>query len=149
MNIENITEEEYLSILPKYQREIVNQLINSYGIERAVDKWIESNGPQNNVQFGGDGDGSLLSKIKDTIKIEINKFICGYSSLDKVDALEYSTGTKTLQLCIVGSISNYIAELLSISVVSITPVVVMLFIAAKKIGLNTYCEVVGFPRNKK
>ena len=71
MNIENITEEEYLSILPKYQREIVNELINSYGIERAVDKWIESNGPQNNVQFGGDGDGSLLSKIKDTIKIGV------------------------------------------------------------------------------
>lgn len=146
MEIENITEEDYLSILPKYQKEIITELISSYGIEGAVDKWLESNGPEYNVQFGGIGNENLLLKYKDTIKKEINKFICGHSKLNKIDNTEYNLATKTLHTCIVNNLSIQIAELTSISEVVIVPVVVLLLIAAKTIGLNSYCKVAGFPR---
>lgn len=149
MNIENImdiTEEEYLSVLPEYQKEIVSQLIISYGIEGAVDKLIEANGPQNNAQFGGSEEGIFLSKFKDTIKIEINKFICGHSTLSKTENLAFDASVNTLQASIVTAVSNSIGPILSISPVAVAPVVVIMFIATKKIGLNSYCELVGFPK---
>ncbi|MGL6167231.1 MAG: hypothetical protein ACRC0Y_02955 [Fusobacteriaceae bacterium] len=143
-SIINLTDIEYLSVLPKYQKEIVSQLIDSYGVNDAIDKWIEANGPENNAQFGGIG--NFLSKLKDSIKTEINKFICGYSKLGKIESLQFNAGAKTLQVYIVSTISSIVAQTFSISAVSIAPIVVMILISVKKIGFTSYCEVVGFPR---
>ncbi|MGL5052128.1 MAG: hypothetical protein ACRC0V_07725 [Fusobacteriaceae bacterium] len=145
-SIINLSDIEYLSVLPKYQKEIVSQLIDSYGVNDAIDKWIEANGPENNAQFGGIGNGNFLSKLKDSIKTEINKFICGYSKLEKIESLQFNAGAKTLQVYIVSTISSIVAQTFSISAVSIAPIVVMILISVKKIGLTSYCEVVGFPR---
>lgn len=146
MNIESITEEQYLSVLPKYQRDRISQLISLFEEEEILDKWLEAEGPLNNVQFGGNGNSKFLSKLKDEIKIQVNKFICGHSDLKKLDREYFNTSVQTVQLFIVYTISDYVAQIFSISVNLLLPVVVIILISIKKIGLSTYCEIAGFPK---
>ena len=56
MEIQEIELSEWLIVLKPYQIEIVQNLVNEYGVEEAINKWILANGPMNMVKFGGDSE---------------------------------------------------------------------------------------------
>ena len=53
IEIENISLDECYRYMKPYQRNIIEQLVRKYGIEKAAEEWINARGPMQTVTFGG------------------------------------------------------------------------------------------------
>lgn len=137
MKIEKLEVNDWLNVLESYQKEIMLQLINSYGEEGAVDKWLEasSTGIENMVPFGGqpNGDKSLMNNLKK----EFNKFICGHPDYKNETTIFLD---KVIKPSLVLPISTIISSATGIALTTVLPTVTLLLYLAGKIGIKAYCE---------
>lgn len=134
--VENFKAEEWLNELKPYQKNSILILIEQYGQEKAAEIWITSNGPLNNVPFGGANQNT--QPLFDRFKIEFQKFICGhpdYESFRKKLGAETPV-VKTLYISI---ISSAIGATIGFSATLLAPAVAILLSTVGQMGLNAYC----------
>lgn len=128
--------DEWLNELKPYQRELIKNLVENYGEEVAIEKWLSANGPSDTIQFGGDGNVEpFLQRFKD----EFNKFICGHEDYKK-ERKEYETYGEEIRTMMVASIAGAIGAKIGIASAIISPIVVLSLYTVGKIGLNAYCK---------
>lgn len=130
---------EWLEELKPYQRQIITQLIDLYGEEEAIDKWLLANGPSATVKFGGDG---IQQSFKDSFKGEVNKFICGHPDYKKErDELgQHGEVTKT---ALVSAIASAVGSQIGVAATVLVPIVVLMLYTIGKMGINAYCTNVS------
>lgn len=141
MNIESYDLDDLLKVLKPYQQELINQLINQYGVEEAIDKWIIANGPSDIVKFGGDSNNGV--SFVERYKIEINKLICGHPDYSEY-RVEYSKLNESAKTFLISSISSLIGSKLGVAATAIAPVVVLSIYLIGKMGVKAYCANVSF-----
>lgn len=142
MEIPELELDEWLTVLKPYQRELITNLVDQYGVEEAINRWIIANGPANTVKFGGVANGQDVSFL-DRFKDEINKFICGHPSYDKEreEYLNLNGGTKA---ALVSALSSFLGDKLGASVTFIAPIVVLTLYLVAKMGKNAYCKGIDY-----
>ena len=136
--IENIKLTDWLSELKPYQRNSIEILIKNYGEEKAAEIWITSNGPLNNIPFGGE-------RVKDTkpffdrFKTEFGKFICGHPDYDE-DRKKLGIESPNIKSMIIAAISGALGARLGLATTLLAPAVVLLLSCVGKMGLKAYCQ---------
>ena len=142
MDIPNLELDEWIDVLKPYQKKIVIELVDKYGIEGAIDRWTISSGPTNTVKFGGEKDVDK-KKFSDRYKTEINKFLCGHS-----DYLEYRSEflkhNEAIKLGIVSTIASIISPKLGVAGTALAPLIVLSLSLFGKMGMNAYCSAIVF-----
>ena len=133
---------EWIEVLKPYQQKIVLQLVNENGIEDAIDKWLEANGPCNTVKFGGVSENQG-DKFADRFKLEINKFICDHPSYEQYRE-EYSSFNSETKTVLVSSLSALLGSKLGVAASVLAPIVVLTLYLVGTMGKNAYCSVVKF-----
>lgn len=136
MDIPNLELNEWLKELKPYQKEIMEQLIEKFGEDGAIEKWLLANGPSNTIKFGGD---KTCKPFLDRFKEEFTKFICGHEDYlkEQTQLAEQGEVTRTM---LVGSISGLIGSKLGVATTVIAPVVVISLFTLGKIGRKAYCS---------
>lgn len=134
--IENIKSEEWLNELKPYQKNSISILINLYGQEKAAEIWITSNGPSNNVPFGGESQNT--QPFFDRFKIEFQKFICGHSDYDSYRK-KLGAETPIVKTLYISMISSAIGATIGFSATLLAPAVAILLSTVGQMGLNAYC----------
>ncbi|EOU1648715.1 MAG: hypothetical protein E7H79_01360 [Clostridium perfringens] len=142
MEIPNYELNEWLKELKPYQSEIVQELVDKYGVEEAIDKWILAKGPSNTVKFGGSGEESR-EKFSKRYKNEINKFICGHPDYSDYRD-EFGKINENAKTAIVSTISAVIGSHLGVSGAILSPVIVLSLYLAGKMGVKAYCSGIIF-----
>ncbi|MBS5787938.1 MAG: hypothetical protein KIC98_08505 [Clostridioides difficile] len=142
MNIPRYELNEWLDELKPYQRNIVKNLVEKYGIEEAIDKWMIANGPESTVKFGGESNNTN-EKFSEKFKCEVNKFICGHPSYDKYRD-EYSKISDSSKTIAISSISSLIGSQLGVSATVLVPAVVLTLYLVGIMGKNAYCSGITF-----
>lgn len=140
MEIPNYELDEWVSVLKPYQKEIILQLVEEFGEEKAIEKWLTASGPTSTVKFGGDGNAK---PFLDRYKIEIDKLICGHPDYSK-ERTEFGENGEKLKTVIVSSISSLIGSTLGVSGAVLAPVIVLSLYTAGKMGVKAYCSNVSF-----
>lgn len=125
-----VDNEEWLKTLPKYQEEIIKQLVdstNSY--EEAAKEWLNAM-PEHTFPFGAEQARNLfIEKVRD----EMEKFLSG----DEKYADEHKqllSSSEVLQKTLVSSVSAAIAPVIGTAAAYIMPVVVLVFMTMTKIA---------------
>lgn len=142
MDIPNLELDEWIEVLKPYQRKIVIELVDKYGLEEAIDRWIVSSGPINTVKFGGNKDSSK-HKFTELYKIEINKFLCGHPDYLEYRA-EFSKHNEAIKLGIVSTITSIISPKLGVAGTVLAPLIVLSLSLFGKMGMNAYCSTITF-----
>jgi len=137
-NIEKITLNEWLSELKKYQRDAISTLIDTYGEEEAIAKWLSANGPENNVSFGGIREADTKPFL-DRIKEEFKKFICNHPDYQK-DWQKLNTESTVFKNLCITTISAALGATFGYSATLLAPAVVILLAITGKIGVRAYCN---------
>ncbi len=136
--IENIKLNDWLSELKEYQRNGINTLIENYGEEQAAEKWITSNGPSNNVPFGGE-------VVRDTkpfferFKSEFSKFICGHPDYDEYRK-KLGAESPIIRSTYIAVISAALGATLGFAATLLAPAIAVLLASVSKVGLNAFCQ---------
>lgn len=79
IEIESLSLNECYQYLKPYQRNIIEQLVEKYGIEKAAEEWINARGPMQTVTFGGVvEDANNKKNYWNRFKNEFDKLICGH-----------------------------------------------------------------------
>lgn len=142
MEVPNYKLNEWLEVLKPYQSEIVQQLVDKYGVEEAIDKWILAKGPMNMVKFGGSGEEGR-EKFTQRYKNEINKFICGHPDYSEYRC-EFGKINESAKTIIVSSLSSFIGSQLGVSGAILAPIIVLSLYLAGKMGVKAYCSGLTF-----
>lgn len=138
IRIENIELKDWLSELKQYQRNGIETLIENFGEEQAAEKWITSNGPTNNVPFGGE-------VVRDTkpfferFKAEFGKFICGHPDYEEYRK-KLGTESPIIKSTYIAVISAALGATLGFTATLLAPAVAILLASVGKMGLNAYCQ---------
>lgn len=140
--LENITLNEWLGELKPYQMESMTTLIEVYGEEQAAEKWLSSNGPINNVPFGGESNKEDTKLFFDRFKGEFKKFICGHPDYKKYRE-KLGTESPIIKGMYISVISTALGATFGFSAALLAPAVAILLASVGKIGLNAYCEGLG------
>lgn len=142
MEVPNYELSEWLDVLKPYQGEIVKQLVEKYGAEEAIDRWISAKGPMNVVKFGGNGEDGR-EKFAQRYKNEINKLICGHSDYSK-ERIEFGKINESTRATIVSSLSSFIGSQLGVSGAILSPIIVLSLYLVGKAGVKAYCSGLKF-----
>jgi len=138
VNIPEINITEWLRSIPKYQREIVSDLLEHNTPEEAASIWLDSS-TQNNSPFSSEG---ANKKFSEYVFKEIHKLLCGnpiYSEeRNELNKILKNSGSKE---AIISSISAAIGSQLGLATAFIAPAVVLLLITAGKVTVNAWCEM--------
>lgn len=135
-NIENIKLEEWLEELKPYQKNSIKILIAQYSEEKAAEIWITSNGPSNNVPFGGVSKNT--APFFERFKIEFKKFICGHPDYE-ANRIKLNTEKPVVKTLFLTVTSSAIGAEIGLSATLLIPAVAVLLGSVGKIGLNAYC----------
>lgn len=143
MEIPNYELNEWLEVLELDQRERVQQLVEKYGAEEAIDKWILGNSQTKGIKAGGDGIKNFIEKYKN----EINKFICGHPDYDdfrkKFEGI-FDEINKETKAVIVSGLSAIIGSQLNITEAILAPIIVLSLYLAGTMGVKAYCSGITF-----
>jgi hypothetical protein len=134
--VENIKLEEWLNELKPYQKNSINILIQQCGQEKAAEIWITSNGPLNNVPFGGVSQNT--QPFFDRFKHEFQKFICGHPDYDSYRK-KLGAETPVVKTLYISMISSAIGATIGFSATLLAPAVAILLSTVGQMGLNAYC----------
>jgi hypothetical protein len=136
---------ELLSVLPKYQREIISSFLeNDADKLAAANKWLSAK-PSNTEGFGGVSKNSNI--YLDKIIEELEKYICGDEKYTE-DRNKLISSTNVPVQFIIGGISTAIGTAIGAAGVYLVPAVVLILMNAGKIGKNGWCEARKAIRNK-
>lgn len=142
IHIENSPIEEWIGELKPYQQEIIISFVAQFGEQDAAKKWLQSNGPSNTIQFGGNPNSDSTTFYQQCVN-EFNKFICGHP-----DYKEYRNKIKQEEPIgkgiIITLISGALASNLGFAASLLAPFVALMLFSAGKIGLNAYCSIQKF-----
>jgi hypothetical protein len=141
MEIENHNLDEWLSVLKPYQQKIMHSLIDKYGEEDAIKRWIKSKGPLNTATFGGVPTNDDKKNYYQCIKQEINYFICGNPKYSK-ERDNILKGANVISISIASKISQIIAQAVGMSIAVVLPAILLLFHSISKISINAYCSMI-------
>ncbi|RUT79643.1 hypothetical protein [Ancylomarina longa] len=136
--IEKIELNEWLSELKAYQRNSIEALIESYGEEEAAEKWITSNGPSNNVPFGGESNRDT-KPFFERFKVEFGKFICGHPDYEEYRK-KLGAESPIIKSTYIAIISAALGATLGFTATLLAPAVAILLASVGKMGLNAYCQ---------
>ncbi len=127
---------EWLSDLPAYQKDLVDQLAQGRDLAGAAQAWLQAGSP-NTAPFGAlHGDSILFDKVLD----EIHDLLC---SADKFQderaslAQEYGAGKVTFT----AGVTAYISPVLGADPTMLTPVVAIILTIISQAGLRAWCEL--------
>lgn len=134
--VEELT--DWLESIPKYQREIVSDLLEHSTPEEAASIWLDSS-TENNSPFSSDGTNKKYSEY---VFKEIHKLLCGnptYSEeRNELNTIIKNNGSKE---AVISCISAAIGSQLGLAAAFVAPAVVLLIITAGKVTVNAWCEM--------
>jgi len=144
IEIENLSLDECYQYLKPYQRNIIEQLVEKYGIEKAAEEWINARGPMQTVTFGGVVEDSNNKKnYWNRFKNEFDKLICGHPDY-KDEQDKFVAAGKPIGLGAIAYIANLIAPVVGMSSAVLIPAIVLVFNAIAKMGVRAYCSTKQF-----
>lgn len=135
MTIPNLELNEWLEVLPEYQKEIIETLSKEHTPEEIIDIWIKTSGPENTAVFGGDGNTGFI----DNFKNEISKFICGHPDY-RDERSQYNEKATVSKYLMVSFISSSLGAKLGIAATIISPLVALTLYTIGKMSVNAYCK---------
>lgn len=137
MIIENIDLDSWISELKLYQIKAIKSLVNNYGEEEAINKWLLARGPLQTATFGGDST-ARDSSYPEKFRKELAKFICGHPDYDNLrDSIKSEGGT--INKFMIPVISAAIGDQIGLTQGLLVPVVAIALSAIGKISINAYC----------
>lgn len=144
IEIEKISLDECYRYLKPYQRNIIEQLVTKYGIEKAAEEWINARGPMQTVTFGGVvEDANNKKNYWNRFKNEFDKLICGHPDYQN-DQEKFITAGKPIGLGAIAYIANLIAPAVGMSSAVLIPAIVLVFNTTAKMGVKAYCATKQF-----
>jgi hypothetical protein len=135
-NLEEITLDEWLSVLKPYQINSIKALINTHGEEKAAEIWISANGPSNIAQFGGVH--QTTQPFFDNFKTEFRKFVCGHPDYESYRK-QLDSQSEIINAIYVSVISAAIGATLGFAAALLAPAVAILLSVIGKMGVKAYC----------
>lgn len=139
--VENIKLEEWLNELKPYQKKSISLLITQHGEEKAAEIWVTSNGPLNNIPFGGAFQNS--QPFFDRFLLEFQKFICGHPDYESYRK-KLGAETPVVKTLYISMISSAIGATIGFYATLLAPAVAILLSTVGKMGLNAYCAGIDF-----
>ncbi len=136
--IESIGLSEWLLELKPYQRVGIKTLIDSYGEEKAAEKWITFRGPCTNIPFGGENNIDT-KPFFDRFKYEFKKFMCGHPDYEEYRR-KLGSESPVLKGMYISVISSALGATLGFAATLLAPAVAILLACVGKMGLNAYCQ---------
>lgn len=131
---------QWLDVLPKYQKSIVTELLQSYSPEEAASVWIESS-VENTSPFSSIP-GEDKQKYTTFLKAEIQKLLCGNPEYDEQrNQIVILLGKEDSKAAIVSFISATIGANFGLSSVFIAPAIVIILMTIGKTSLNAWCAM--------
>jgi hypothetical protein len=130
---------ELLNTLPKYQENLISQLLESSNNDflKAADLWLNST-PSNTYGFGGEPKKQVF--YRDMLLEEIEKFLCGDEIYDDDRKKITESSDKTKQYAI-GVLSTAIGAKIGVAGAFIAPIIVLLLLSIGKMAINAWCEM--------
>lgn len=132
------TDEELFESLREYQKEIIKQLLKDNSEDKAIELWIDANGPINNVNFGGTQERNQLLK---NFKVELCKLLS--------ESPEYIEEVKEIKVyitlgkdAIISGLTLTLAPRLGATSIIVVPLVVLAMLSISKVGVRAYCKTV-------
>ncbi len=142
MKIDNIDLDGWISELKPYQISTIKSLVNNYGEEEAINKWLLARGPLQTATFGGDPIAKD-SSYSERFKKELAKFICGHPDYDSLRENIKSKGD-TVNKFTIPLISAAIGDQMGLTQGLLVPVVAVALSTISKISINAYCANKSF-----
>ncbi len=130
----------WVDSLPKYQKDIVSQLLSSGKTpEEAAEAWLSAT-PQDTYPFGAERGRKLYLEM---VVNELEAFICGAPKYNndrsKFNKLLKESGT--VHAYCVGGISVAIAPVVGTSGAVLAPVIALVLMSMGKITINAWCNM--------
>lgn len=135
--IQDITLENWLTELKAYQKNSIVLLIDKYGEDVAVEKWLSANGPKDNVPFGGI-QTSNTKPFLDKFKIEFKKFICNHPDYEE-ERKKLNMESPVVKVMWISVISAALGATLGFAATLLAPAVAVMLSIVGKMGLKAYC----------
>ena len=136
--IDDITLDDWLLELKKYQRDSISALIKEFGEEEAISKWLSAQGPKDNVPFGGIQ--SQNSKpFLDKFKSEFKKFICNDPEYQE-ERKKLNVESPVIKALYISVISSALGATLGFAATLLAPAVAIMLSIVGRIGINAYCK---------
>lgn len=139
INIPDVEDlKEWLETIPKYQREILNDLLEQTTFEEAATIWLDSS-IENNSPFSSEGTNKRYSEF---VFKEIHKFLCGNpiynEERNELNNILKNNGSKE---AVISCISAAIGSQLGLAATFIAPAIVLLLMTVGKVTVNAWCEM--------
>lgn len=141
MEFEKLELDNLIDALEPYQQELVKELVNNYGLDGALDKWLTAQGPVNMVKFGGVQEKE--NNFKERYKNEINKFLCGHPDYQN-ERKEFGKINDSSKTIVISGLSAFIGSKLGVAATVISPAIVISLGLAGKMGIKAYCSGISF-----
>lgn len=136
--LENIVLSEWLEELKQYQRISIESMIARFGAEQAAENWITSNGPVNNIPFGGQNQIDT-KPFYNRFKSEFKKFVCGHSDYEEYRK-KLGAESPVIKATYIALISAALGATLGFAATLLAPAVAILLGIVGEIGLKAYCQ---------
>ncbi len=136
--IQDISLEDWLSELKVYQKKSIEKLVDEFGEEEAMGKWLSANGPKDNVPFGGiqtNDSKPFLEKFK----TEFKKFICNHPDYEE-ERKKLNVESPISKAIWISIISAALGATLGFAATLLAPAVAIMLSIVGKMGINAFCE---------
>lgn len=137
MNNFIFSDDELISLLKPFQKEVLLPLIDSVGEEEAARIWLA---PKTTEMKDFGGTSSDPAPYFDRVISEIRKFICGDEKYNS-EREKLTSGINKSATTTVAAISLAVGDVFGIAPALLTPIVVMILKMIGKIGVNAWCSV--------
>lgn len=126
---------QWLDGLPKYQRDLIAQLLSSGSTpEEAAEQWLTVV-PCDTAPFGAEPNSR---QFMDRVWDEVAAFLCGDLKYD-ADRKRLLAESKATHAYVVGAISTAIGPVVGVSAPLVAPMVALLLLSLGKCVLNAWC----------
>ncbi|MFD2599360.1 hypothetical protein ACFSQ3_10375 [Sphingobacterium corticis] len=136
--IQDISLEDWLSELKAYQKKSIEQLVDEFGEEEAMGKWLSANGPKDNVPFGGIQTNDSKPFL-DKFKTEFKKFVCNHPDYEE-EREKLNIESPISKAIWISIISAALGATLGFAATLLAPVVAIMLSIIGKMGINAFCE---------
>jgi hypothetical protein len=137
--IQGITLVDWLDQLKPYQKNSMLILINSYGEEEAIEKWLSANGSKDNIPFGG-VQTTDTKPFLDRFKSEFKKFVCNHPDYEE-ERKKLNIESPVVKTIWISIISASLGATLGFAATLLAPAVAVMLSIVGKMGINAYCAV--------
>ena len=137
MDIPNESIQVWINELKPYQSSSISVLVDNYGEEEAIKRWLSANGPTSTVKFGGAGISP--EPFFDRFKEEFKKFVCGDESYESYRQ-QIMAETPIAKAIYISCISAALGATLGYTATLLAPAVAVMLHIVGAIGINAWCD---------